>query len=163
MHRFGKYIVTAVITFAVGLGCSFLMGRNRSAVRRSQEMHALLLNAERRNCSVTRGSTRDEFETSYLECAYSDGTYLQELTTNFKSSELANSALQLQIQRASHVFLRAPLFDQSGQQIGERVVAIFPTKDTPLSSTQLLWTDHGTFVIQRRSAVKTIPDLDQER
>ena len=164
MHTFGKYIATALITFVVGLACSFLMGRERSASRPSEEIHALLLNAERTNCSVTRGSARDEFESSYLECGYSDGTYLQQLTTNFKSPELANSALQSQIQRASQVFLRAPLFDESGRQIGERVVAIFPTQDASgLSSTQLLWTDGGTLVLQRRSAVKTIPDLDQER
>lgn len=163
MRRFGKYIVTSLITFTVGLICSFLTHGQPFSSRYVQLRPAAPIEVEtspqRVSSVVGHGLTSDGFETHYFEYRYSNGAYLQQSSTFYRSPQHATAELQKRIQQASEIIGREPLFDEQGQQIGERVVARFPLQsESDTASAELLWTEHGRFVIQKRNSLTDILD-----
>ena len=80
MRRFGKYIVSALITFMLGLMCSFLTRGQLFSSKDVQEIPTASIEVEsnpRRVSSVAgHGLAADGFESHYFEYRYSNGTYL---------------------------------------------------------------------------------------
>ena len=161
MHRFGKYIVTALITFTIGLVCSFLTRGEMFSSKHVQEVPAVPVEVESSPERVSvvggHGLTSDRFETLSFEYKYSDGSYLNQLMIFYGSTERAHAELEKRLQQASNILLRKPMLDEKGRHIGERVIATFPPQnESAAPSAELLWTEHSTFAIQRRRSLKDL-------
>ena len=163
MRRFGKYVVTALITFTLGVASSFLTGGEWFSSRRTRVIQPAFIDVESRRPEILsnvtgHGITSDGFETSLSEYQYSDGTYVHKLSTFYKSTERAHEELQKRVQQASSIVSREPVLDEKGRQIGERVLARFTLQNESASpSVELLWTEHGRFVIQKRLSLSIHP------
>jgi hypothetical protein len=158
IERFGKYVVTAVITFSVGLVCSSLTGRFSSS--QPQTLSYAVINVQSRRPEIVSSQaghrlTSDGFATSFSTHEYSDGSYLRQVSTFYASSERARAELEKRLQHASKIILRQPVFDEHGQQIGERVIATFQN-EADAATAELLWTEHGRFVIQQRRSLEDL-------
>lgn len=161
MRRFCKYIVTALITFTLGLVCSFLTHGELFSSKYVHEIPAASIDVESSpqlvSSVVAHGLTGDGFETHYFEYHYSNGTYLQQYSTFYRSPWRATAELQKRIQQASEIIRYEPLLDEQGQQIGERVVARFPSQNaSDASSAELLWTEYDRLVVQKRNSLTDI-------
>src|SRR5262245_57078638 len=163
MHRFGRYVVTALITFTLGIAFSFLTGAF-SSKQNQMNPPAPAIHVERKSADTVssmggHGITADGFETHFFQYQYADGSFRNELRIFYDSPERATAELEKYLEETSEVVRRGPLFDEKGRQTGERVVAIFASQKVSVPvSAQLLWTDHSTLVIEERSSLKSILD-----
>ena len=163
MRRFGKYVVTALITFILGVASWFLTGGDWFSSRHTRVIQPAFIDVETRrpeiHSNVTgHGITSDGFETFLSEYQYSDGTYVHQLSTFYKSTERAHEELQKRVRQAASIVSRETVLDEKGRQIGERVVATFtPQNESAAPSVELLWTEHGRFVIQKRLSLSLRP------
>ena len=166
MHRFGKYMLTAFVTFALGLACSFLLRNDSISSLKIETAARPSIPVEPRNCEIVsstvgHGLTSDGFETYSFNYQYSDGTYLNRLTISYGSAARANSEFIKRLEQTTGIIRRELLLDEKGAARGEKAVATFGSS-TP--TAELLWTDHGNFVIQTRDSLKALlDDLDQKR
>lgn len=171
IRRYSAYILSAVITFAIGVGCS--LGVNY-----------WLFSPHWTDCGIPKfrtslddagtqiqqsiagsGISDDGFPMSYFYSIYADGTYVDQLSIYYPSSKQANSELQKRISKASEIVRQEPVLDENGGQIGERFVASFvPYQGSRASRAELLWTEHGRLVIQERGSLQDIlAALDNRR
>ena len=159
IERFGKYVVTTLITFTVGLACSSLTGWFSSS--QPQTLSYAVINVQSRIPEIVSSQaghslSNDGFATSFSTHEYSDGSYLRQVSTFYASSERARAELEKRLQHASQIIARQPNLDEQGQQIGQRVIATFPAKNESDATAELLWTEHGRFVIQQRRSLEDL-------
>jgi hypothetical protein len=169
MRRFGKYVVSALVTFTLGLLCSFLTGGELLSSKKVREIQPVPLEAEGDPALVLRnvghGLTGDGYETHYFDYRYSNGSYRRQYSIFYRSPERAAAELQKRIKQAAEIIRREPLFDQQGRQIGEKLVATFASENqTDLSSAEFLWTEHGRLVVQQcNSSIEILRDFHEKR
>ncbi len=160
MRRLCVYIFTALATFTIGFGCSLYLETNDglfvNQVRPILDNHDSSTREEPRIFSVAGERFSDDgFPTSFSNHDYSDGTYIHQESILYPSPERANSELQKRIKLASEVVRREPVVDKDGKNIGESVVT---------AGAELLWTEGGRLVIQKRRSVQDIlAALDEKR
>lgn len=153
MRRLSVYIVTALATLAIGVGCSLYVGTNDrlfvSRVRRlfsEQDSHRKPL-PQIVGGIAGHGFSADGFPNSFSNHDYSDGSFIHQQSIFYPSPERAREELEKRIKLAREVVRRQPMVNKQGKTVGEMVVT---------SNAELLWTDGGRLVIQKRRSVQDI-------
>ena len=159
MRRFGKYIVTAFITFALGLMSSFVTGGHWFSSSFRCPASPALQNRTRHIVSSVAGEgvTSGGFAHSFSEQQYSDGTYLNEYATFYSSADRAKAELLTQLQQASEILLQGKAFDEKERETGVKVVAVFGAQNgAAVASPELLWTEDGALFVKKSNSLKVI-------
>jgi hypothetical protein len=91
-----------------------------------------------------------------------DGKRFYRLYAFHKSAYHANKELQWELKRAVSIIKREPLFDLSGQQIGEKVIATFPPKYPDYGKALLLRTTGPTLESIECYSLKDILEHEED-
>ena len=75
--------------------------------------------------------------------AASDGEMLFESGQVYDSSAHADKEMRKLLKDAEEVIERAPKLDETGQQVGERIVAVFPPDEFGKEWVRIIWTDEA--------------------
>ncbi len=95
---------------------------------------------------VSAQQRRDDFQLVSIACgAISTGTYrmrngekLYLREKSFQSLEFAESALERKLATAEKIVERAPVFDEQGDKVGERAVAVFGNESAVLQASKYM-------------------------
>src|SRR4030095_623206 len=90
-----------------------------------------------------RAIGRDWESTGYSS---SDGVFVAFTERSCSTHSLARHVLEEKLRDAAQILERSPRFNARGKQIGERVVAIFPTEYRGIQKATVFWT-HGAGLI----------------
>jgi len=78
---------------------------------------------------------------SFISLYSSDGMSFTKWTVECGTPEGARREMEKRLSKAVRVVSREPLFDRSGEQIGETVVALVPPNGADYAAATLMWTD----------------------
>jgi len=150
MRRLSLRLVVALVTFFLGVAIASFWLAKRCSIQPtnavlSDEMSAahdlIRRGLEFKNPDFIDGpGFGEEF---YEPIQHVDVSVIYE---SYPSSDSANSELRARVRGAVKVFETSPYIDKKGQQVGERVVAMFSPCRTSKREALILWTQGDTLV-----------------
>ena len=96
-----------------------------------------------RNTAIFDGRTGDGERFADFAYKSSDCVLLSHRTTFFKTAARARKELEKEIKNAARIIERAPLMNDAGQQIGERVLVEFKTGEENKFATEAIWNENS--------------------
>jgi hypothetical protein len=148
MRRLTVRVIAAVLTFIVGVTAASLWFNPRpsTAVKLEAVAPSQALAISKR--SYSRGGVAGESESGYFSAwVSSDGMQFTRWVTECGSPRRAKREMERRLKmRGVEIVSREPMFDESGQQIGERVLALLPPDDLGHTRASLLWVEKNDFV-----------------
>ena|SRR5256885_9040103 len=164
MHRFTFRRIAALLTFIIGIAAASLwfMLRQASpeAIKRAENLFPTAVPAQSERKyemgSAGNGFTKDRRPFSISSWYTSDGMSFSRLSEYHASSERANKELQKRLKKTVEIIKREPLFDGADHEVGEKVIATFPSKHPEYGAATLLWTDGSTFRYVSSSSLENI-------
>src|SRR4051812_6546233 len=164
MRRFTLHLMIALLTFMIGIAAASLW----FMLRRPSPMTTNLAEnispneafakpkREYEMGKAGRGMPRDGVSTAFSDWRTSDGISFSRWSEYHDSPESANRELQDTLKKAVKIIKREPLFDLHGRQVGEKVIAIFPSVYSRCGAATLLWIEGSTFRYVRGSSLENI-------
>lgn len=154
--------VVCVIAMSVAvIGASFrecASGRNSNMTMKEQditnkpEIKPGQAVTEFKELTSVKGTTKDGAPYSAQIFESTTGVRVSVTRENRDSAARASKELQKRIKPAVEIIERGPRLDETGQRVGERVVATFAKSDSSGNEVTVLWTNGGQlYYIQSRS------------
>jgi hypothetical protein len=142
MRRIGLGVLVVLFTLTAGI-CSALVWRHF----RSQP----LIPADgstRASRSYIRGNHYDAAHGSLWEFSSSDGREFKRWTITCGSPEGARQKMKELLEKSAQIVLREPVNGAQGQQLGEEVVAVFPSDDRENGIASLFYVSQSEYLVQ---------------
>jgi hypothetical protein len=167
-----KYLGIAVLTFSAGVGMSALRPKafhhdSQNVLTFKLQPMAVKSTAEvkRTYQSVMHASGRaGRYEACFGIFSSSDGMDFSTTNIYFDSPEQAQRELEKRLKLALEILSREKSVDETGQVVGELVVATFPPSDKALTpSAQLLQTKGADFVSISSSSLHNLTEYKKDR
>ncbi len=98
-----------------------------------------------RNTMIFDGKTEGGLRFADYHYKSSDCVTISHKTTFFKSPARAREEIEREIQKASTISERAPVVNDEGQQVGERVVLQFEARDEYKAHAEAVWNENSEF------------------
>ncbi|MDT4897172.1 MAG: hypothetical protein QOH25_2249 [Acidobacteriota bacterium] len=172
MRRLTFRLVVAILTFTVGIAAASLwfIFHHSSPVVRHEENSPIspAPSPVQQKRKYERGTTAGETFTEDRYIGYfsnfysSDGMKFSRWCTEYNSPRRANREMQKTLKKAREIIKREPLFDGSGQQIGEKVISTFSPNNPYYGAASLLSTDGSTFCYVTSSSLENIMAYEQD-
>lgn len=146
MRRLAFFILVASSSFGVGViltrSIRFLNKPSSAVIAPVGQIPSSFQNNRRQ---YHRGPAGLATRGSFITLNSSDGMNFTKWTVYCQSSNAAAKRLQKGIRGAVNIFSREPVYDDKGQQIGEKIVALFSANDARNAPASLLWTENEEF------------------
>jgi hypothetical protein len=92
-----------------------------------------------------------------------DGVRISESCAPFSSRSKAKHGLQERLKDAMSIIERGAKYDNKGREIGERVVALFHSKEEGKKVAILLWTDRDTMYEVESFSISHVLEFERTR
>lgn len=170
MQRFTLRLLVALLTFVIGIASASLWFMLRhSSPDASKRVESLSpsavptqLKREYEMEATGRGMPRDGVSIAVSSWRTSDGMSFARVSEYHASPERADRELQKTLKKAANIIKREPLFDETGLEVGEKVIAIFPPKYSEYGAATLLWTNGSTFRYVSSSSLENILEYEKD-
>jgi hypothetical protein len=164
MRRSTFYLMVALLAFAVGTATVSLwfMVRHSSSVtikpveNISPDAAPAQPKREYEMELTGRGMPRDGVSIAFSGWKTSDGMSFSITSEYHTSPERAYREFQEVIKKAARIIKREPLFDWNSRQVGEKVIATFPSVYSRYGTATLLLTYGSTFRYVSSSSLENI-------
>ena len=142
MRRIGLGVLVVLFTLIVGI-CSALVWRHFRT-------HPLIPGdgSSRASRTYIRGNHYDADHGSLWEFISSDGREFKRWTITCGSPEGARQRMKELLEKSAQIVLREPVNGAQGQQLGEEVVAIFPSDDRENGIASLFYVSQSEYLVQ---------------
>ena len=170
MNRFTLYLMVALLTFVLGIGAVSLWARVRYSspvtIKRTENLSSksapTLSGRGYKVVSSGKVLTKDGTPTFISSWRTSDGMSFYHWREYHVSPEHAHRSLQKTLDKAVKIIKRETLFDVSGHEVGEKVIATFPPQYSEYGTVALLWTDGATFTYESSSSLQNILEFEKD-
>ena len=133
-------VLVALLTFEVGITAASLWYYTSSNSRFSKPVSRLFATTQER--TYQRGPAGEATTGSFITLNSSDGMHFTKWSVYCRSAEGARRELEERTKAAVQIISRESVVDKSGQQIGEKIVAVFSPNDSRHCAASLLWTEN---------------------
>jgi hypothetical protein len=117
---------------------------------------------EFKELTSVKGTTKDGAPYSAQIYESSDGVRVSVTRENRDSSAGAAAALQKRTKSAVEIIERGPKLDETGQRVGERVVATFGKSDSSGNEAMVLWTNGGQLYYIQSSSLPVALEFEKK-
>jgi hypothetical protein len=169
MRRLLARFIVALLTFAIGISAAWLrhtlrrpspVGSRPTAALSPPPAHS---RPERKYPETDgHGVLQDGTPYAFSGVYTSDGVGCYRTSEYHTSPERAGKALRKALEKAARILEREPLFDRAGVEVGEKVIASFPSEGLGHESASLLWTDGSAFRYINNLSLETILAHEEE-
>jgi len=152
-----------VLIIAIGCGLALLVQACSKKVEEvpAQKTTSAPKEITFRNTAIFDGRTGDGERFASFAYKSSDCVLLSHQTTFFKTAARAHKELEKEIKNAARIIERAPLINDAGQQIGERVLVESNTGEENKFATQAIWTENSEFHSAASRSVEHLQQFEQ--
>ena len=158
MPRLTFRFIVALLTFIIGVTAAsvWLVLRHPSP-----EMNKFVVNTpapipNKQERTYTRGPAGLATTGSFITLNSSDGMSFTKWSVYCRTPQLAKKELKKRLRKATEIVTREDVFDESGQQIGEKIVALFSPNDPDNSQATLIWTENEELFQVEGSSLQNI-------
>ena len=143
MRRLAFRLSVALLTFTLGVTVASLwfVSRHRSPVAGNVAVNSPSQAPAKQERKYERGPAGEATTGSFITLYSSDGMSFTKWSVYCDSPQRAKREFQERLKKAVGIISRESVFDEHGQQIGEKVVAVFSPSDPDNSPASLLWTE----------------------
>ena len=158
MRRLTLRLVVALLTFVIGVTAAslwFIFLRSTPMAVKLEVNSPPQAPAEPQRI-YERGPAGEATTGSFITLSSSDGMNFTKWSVYCGTPQRAKRELQKRLKKAVEVVSREPVFDEGGQQIGEKLVALFAPNDPDNSPASLLWTEKEELFQVETSSLQNI-------
>jgi hypothetical protein len=158
MRRLSLRLIVALLTFIIGVTVAslwFVLWRP-SREANTVEVIAPTQTPAKQERTYTRGPAGLATTGSFITLISSDGMRFTKWSVYCRTTQLAKRELQKRLRKASEITIREAVVDENGQQIGEKIVALFPPNDPDNSPATLIWTENEELFQVEGSSLQNI-------
>ncbi len=157
MRRVAFFILVACSFFTVGviafLSWHFISGPSSATIPPASIISSVVGANNRR---YERGPAGLATRGSFMTLNSSDGMSFTKWSVYCRSPRHAAIELRKRTRKAVEIFSREPVVDEKGQQIGEKLLALFSRNDSTNALASLLWTENEEFFQVEGSSIQNI-------
>jgi len=135
-------VVLRMMVMVLTLSASFVATRLPVRLRTSELLFQKLAKPSR---TYSRGLAGSSTAGSFITLNSSDGMSFTKWTLDFDSSAQAQGEMEKRLKDAVKIISREPLFDGSGERVGETLVALVPPNGADYAAARLMWTHKEEF------------------
>jgi hypothetical protein len=170
MRRLSLRLIVAFLTFLIGLSAAFfwfVFNQPKSENLLVEEVQPVI-SADIQEKPIGKlgvaGSclTKDGFRCSFTDVGF-DGMLFRQMSEFYDSPKRANKKLQKKLKQATKIIKQESVFDEQGKQVGKKVIAIFPSKDSDNGAAELLWTDDSRLTTVSGNSLRDIEKYEKHR
>ena len=92
-----------------------------------------------------------------------DGVMISESAAQFSSASMAKRELRKRLEYATSIIEREAKYDNKGRKLGERVMALFNSKEEGKKVAILLWTENNDMYEIQSYSISHIQEFEQTR
>ena len=144
MRRLTIRLIVTSLTFIIGVTAAslwFVLRRSHPEANKLA-VHAPAQPPNKQERAYSRGPAGLATTGSFITLNSSDGMSFTKWSVNCRTPQLAKRELQKRLRKATEIISQEPVFGEGSQQIGEKVVALFPSNNPDNSPATLIWTEN---------------------
>ena len=140
MRRLTLHFIIALLAFIIGVASVSLWFILRRPSPGAANIPVQLPAEPKR--TYERGAAGESNRGSFITLISSDGMRFMKLSVYCYTSKRAGRELQKRLRKATEIVSRETVFNEGGQEIGEKIVALFSPNDPENSPVTLIWTEN---------------------
>ena len=162
MRRVTFWLAVAILTFAIGVGFAALWSgfRNSSPQASVEEKSSAPTLVEKKRIykwTIHTSGMADGYDAAFSTFHSTDGMKFSMMSVYYNSPRQAEREFQKRLKESIEVIKREPFLDEDGRQIGEQVIATFPSRlGASTISAELIWTRGKDLISIRSSSLENI-------
>ena len=149
-------VVPLTLALTVTAASLWFIYRHRASVASNVEVNAPSQAPVKQERKYERGPAGLATTGSFITLDSSDGMSFTKWSVYCSSPQGAKREFQKRLKKAVEILSREVVFDEHGQQIGEKVVAVFSPNDPDNSPASLLWTENEELFQVESSSLQNI-------
>lgn len=135
-------VVLRLLVMVLTLSASVVAAR---LLVRSRTWEPLFQNPAKPSRIYSRGLAGQTNAGSFITLNSSDGMSFTKWTLDFDSAAGAEQEMEQRLKGVVKIISREPLVNDSGERVGETVVALVPPNGADYAAARLMWTDKEQF------------------